>query len=120
MGLVTSRNKMIKKNLTDNAEFETDEYRNGKRIYKRRIIFSDNVVNNTTINLDFGFTSAWLDFSESYFKSGSFIVPLPIGMVYGKEDKVNPTINGTKLLFYADTDWGTNWIKCITIKYTKD
>ena len=115
-------------NYKDNTEVATDEYKNGKRVYAKKLVFTTELPESETTTViahDItGITDIWIDMGNSYFKdAGTTMVryPLPILCYFGDfSDRVYITCDKFNLYFYHDTRWGTAWEKIILVKYTKD
>jgi hypothetical protein len=53
-------------------------------------------------------------------KSGSYSCPIPIVGYYGNvTDKLHCYVYGDNICIYSNGGWGTNWVKIITLLYTK-
>lgn len=119
---------VIHMNYKDNTEIATNEYKNGKRVYAKKIVVTTTLTGGekvTTIPHGIeGATDLWIDMGNSYMKSvGATKIrcPLPVLGYYGNyEDRVYVMCDNTNLYFYHDTGWGTAWEKIILVKYTKD
>lgn len=115
-------------NYKDNTEVATDEYKNGKRVYAKKLVFTTELPESETTTViahDItGITDIWIDMGNSYFKAVDttmVVFPLPILCYFGDfSDRVYITCDKFNLYFCHDTRWGTSWEKIILVKYTKD
>lgn len=119
---------VIHMNYKDNTEIATNEYKNGKRVYAKKLVFTTTLSGSETTTIIAhgitGMTDIWIDMGNSYFKSvGTTMLrcPLPVLGYYGNfSDRLYVMCDNTNLYFYHDTGWGTAWEKIILVKYTKD
>lgn len=122
-----SNNMLIK--YPNNKEVATNEYFNGKRVYAKRLVFTDAIPDMAadgtgTLTKAHGissFTELWVDTGNSYLSAtNAHNVPIPALSYNGNlSDRVGIEWDSTNIYLYADTGWGTRWTKHILLKYTK-
>ena len=107
-------------------ETKTHERFLGKPIYTKTFKF-DTILSNTVISKPHSISNVdniWIDLSNSYMQafSNGYSVPIVSNMYYGKVGSGNNwsvAVDKTSFYLYADSGWNDNWVKFITIRYTK-
>lgn len=107
-------------------ETKTHELFLGKPIYTKTFKF-DTILSNTVISKLHSISNVdniWIDLSNSYMQalSNGYSVPVISGMYYGKTGSGNNwsvAVDRTNFYLYADSGWNDNWVKFITVRYTK-
>lgn len=122
--ITTLSNNMLTK-YPNNKEVATNEYFNGKRVYAKRLVFTDEISGDTGyLRKAHGissFSELWIDTGNSYMSAtGSHSVPIP-ALSYNSSlsDRASIEWDSEYIYFYTDTGWGTRWTKYILLKYTK-
>ena len=100
----------------------------GKPLYGKTITFTTTIKMNETTSIAHNIENAkniFIDFSASFMEANigennylSYNFPI-IGYAGNLTDKVYCYVNPTDINFYASGAWAENWIKHITLKYTK-
>ena len=107
-------------------ETKTHELFLGKPIYTKTFKF-DTILSNTVISKLHSISNVdniWIDLSNSYMQalSNGYSVPVVSNMYYGKIGSGNNwsvAVDKTSFYLYADSGWNDNWVKFITVRYTK-
>ena len=126
--LVNSINEVNNKFNYSTEEQVIGKWTNGKPLYRKTITFTSTISANTTTSIAHNITNAkniFIDFSASFMEANigssdyvSYNFP-SIGYGGNITDKVYCYVNLTNIIFYANGAWAENWIKHITLKYTK-
>lgn len=107
-------------------ETKTNDYLLGKPIYTKTFRFAT-VLSDTVIKISHGISNidnVWVDLTNSFMQaiSNGYSVPIISSMYYGKTGSGNNwsvAVDKTYVYLYADSGWNDNWVKFITIRYTK-
>ena len=115
-------------NHIDNKEKETNEYLNGKKIYKKMLSFTTTISRDTILSIPIGVNNAeliWLESSYIYnnnidVNNGRLCYPIPFNIAPNETSTyIGARINGTNVELLSNGGWNTLWTKVITVKYTK-
>lgn len=118
----------IKTIFVDNTEVETNEYLNGKKVYKKRLSFTTTLELNTVLSVPVEIENVefiWLDNCYMYNNNTSDInermsYPIPFNAAPNEPSTyIGIRINGTNIELLSNGGWSTLWTKVITVKYTK-
>mgnify|MGYP004516015843 CR=1 FL=1 len=107
-------------------ETKTNDYLLGKPIYTKTFRFAT-ILSDTVIKISHGISNidnVWVDLTNSFMQaiSNGYSVPIISSMYYGKTGSGNNwsvAVDKTYVYLYADSGWNDNWVKFITIRYTK-
>ena len=110
--------------LIDNLEVPTNEYFNGKLVYKKLInVGSLTIGTNTKAHNVTNFDIMWVDLSNSFFKANSSKLCYSFNMVLydttSSSDRLQTFVNETSVNIISTGGWGI-WTAYVTIKYTKN
>ena len=131
----TNKSSMVNaiNEVNNKFDYSTEEqvigkWIDGKPLYRKTITFTSTISANTTTSIAHNITNAkniFIDFSASFMEANigennylSYNFPI-IGYGGNITDKVYCYVNPTDINFYASGAWAENWIKHITLKYTK-
>lgn len=126
--LVGAINEVNNKFNYSTSEQVIGKWIDGKPLYRKTITFTTTIKINETTSIAHNIENAkniFIDFSASFMEANigesnymSYGLPL-IGYSGNISDKVYCYVNPTDINFYANGNWGENWTKHITLKYTK-
>ncbi|MBE6152699.1 MAG: hypothetical protein E7166_00530 [Firmicutes bacterium] len=95
----------------------------GKPLYRKTLQFTDTVDSATALAKPHGISNVdtiWIDTSNSFLKSGNSTFPLPQVCYYGSfTDRVGVHVDIENINMYSESGWGSNWLKIVTLNYTK-
>lgn len=95
----------------------------GKKIYRRTYITTENINPNSTITIPLSLTGVadtlWIDAQNSFISSASIIYPLPVPRYSGSENYVGVWCNKAGIRIFSDSGWNEGWKKVVTVRYTK-
>lgn len=140
MGLLSNLNTTDKSSMVNainevnnKFNYSTEEqvigkWIDGKPLYRKTITFTTIIKKNEATSIAHNITNVkniFIDYGASFMEANigttnylSYGFPL-IGYDNSINDKVFCYANITNIEFYANGNWAGNWIKHITLKYTK-
>lgn len=112
----------LKTNITTGQEVATNEYLNGKRVYKRNISAKGENSSGTTLtlsNINFNFSEIWIDESNSFISNES--ETLSTNWYFAPEDYCRVWIaKNTKIIRYRTGGNLSGRTFNVMLKYTKN
>lgn len=110
--------------LVDNLEVPTNEYFNGKLVYKKLInVGSLTTGTNTKAHNVTNFDIMWVDLSNSFIKANSSKLCYSFNMVLYDNttniDRLQTYVDETNINIIVNTAWSI-WTAYVTINYTKN
>lgn len=126
--LVSAVNEVYQNNIFSSNETIIGKWIDGKPLYRKTITFTTIIIENETTSIAHNIENAkniFIDFGASFMEANigasdylSYNLPL-IGYSGNISDKIYCYVNLADINFYANGNWGPNWTKHITLKYTK-
>jgi hypothetical protein len=118
--------------LTKLGKYSSTEVNTGKRWYNNKPIYSITFYFNTLISPNSVFTMAhniqniehiWLDISNTFIENtiNNICYPMPMTnyQTYTNNETLTPYVDDTNLGIISVGGWGTEWLKVMTVNYTK-
>ena len=120
--IVDKMNALKSSTVISSSETKTKDMFFGKPIYTKTITFTTTVSLGSTNSVPHGISNIdkiWIDDSNSFFHHANCTFPLTTSYYMSGFDNACPYVDKTNISFASQGNWGTDWTKYITVRYTK-